>query len=210
MHHRHVSHLYGLHPGNLISPESTPELAEACRMTLNRRGDEGTGWSRAWKINFWARLGDGNRAWKLFKSLLHPAVDAATGGHGSGTFPNLFCSHPPFQIDGNYGGAAGVGEMLLQSHEGFIHLLPALPDSWTAGNFRGMRVRGGASIDLDWKDGRATRAVVTALVPGKFTVKMPASAVRAEVKVGGRTRTYKKPAFSLDLNKGEEATVCFF
>lgn len=88
--HRHVSHLYGLHPGNLISPESTPELAEACRMTLNRRGDEGTGWSRAWKINFWARLGDGNRAWKLFKSLLHPAVDTATGGHGSGTF--LICS----------------------------------------------------------------------------------------------------------------------
>ena len=210
VHHRHVSHIYGLHPGNLISPESTPELAEACRMTLNRRGDEGTGWSRAWKINFWARLGDGNRAWKLFKSLLHPAVDAATGGHGSGTFPNLFCSHPPFQIDGNYGGAAGVGEMLLQSHEGFIHLLPALPDSWTAGNFRGMRVRGGASIDLDWKDGRATRAVVTALVPGKFTVKMPASAVRAEVTVGGHTYTYKKPAFSLDLNKGEEATVCFF
>ena len=209
VHHRHVSHLYGLHPGNLISPESTPELAEACRMTLNRRGDEGTGWSRAWKINFWARLGDGNRAWKLFKSLLHPAVDAATGGHGSGTFPNLFCSHPPFQIDGNYGGAAGVGEMLLQSHEGFIHLLPALPDSWTTGNFRGMRVRGGASIDLDWKDGRATRAVVTALVPGKFTVKMPASTVRAEVKVGGHTHTYKKPAFSLDLNKGEAATIHF-
>ena len=209
VHHRHVSHLYGLHPGNLISPESTPELAEACRMTLNRRGDEGTGWSRAWKINFWARLGDGNRAWKLFKSLLHPAVDAATGGHGSGTFPNLFCSHPPFQIDGNYGGAAGVGEMLLQSHEGFIHLLPALPDSWTAGNFRGMRVRGGASIDLDWKDGRATRAVVTALVPGKFILKMPAGAVRAQVKIGGRTHTYKEPAFPLDLNKGEAVTIHF-
>ena len=209
VHHRHVSHLYGLHPGNLISPESTPELAEACRMTLNRRGDEGTGWSRAWKINFWARLGDGNRAWKLFKSLLHPAVDAATGGHGSGTFPNLFCSHPPFQIDGNYGGAAGVGEMLLQSHEGFIHLLPALPDSWTTGNFRGMRVRGGASIDLDWKDGRATRAVVTALVPGKFILKMPAGTVRAQVKIGGRTHTYKEPAFPLDLNKGEAVTIHF-
>ncbi len=209
VHHRHVSHLYGLHPGNLISPEATPELAEACRMTLNRRGDEGTGWSRAWKINFWARLGDGNRAWKLFKSLLHPAVDAATGGHGSGTFPNLFCSHPPFQIDGNYGGAAGVGEMLLQSHEGFIHLLPALPDSWTAGNFRGMRVRGGASIDLDWKDGRATRAVVTALVPGKFILKMPTGAVRAQVKIGGRTHTYKEPAFPLDLNKGEAVTIHF-
>ena len=136
-----------------------PRACRSLRMSLEPSWRRGTGWSRAWKINFWARLGDGNRAWKLFKSLLHPAVDAATGGHGSGTFPNLFCSHPPFQIDGNYGGAAGVGEMLLQSHEGFIHLLPALPDSWTAGNFRGMRVRGGASIDLDWKDGRATRAV---------------------------------------------------
>lgn len=209
VHHRHVSHLYGLHPGNQISPDTTPALAEACRMTLNRRGDEGTGWSRAWKINFWARLGDGNRAWKLFKSLLHPAIDSQTGSHGSGTFPNLFCSHPPFQIDGNYGGAAGVGEMLLQSHEGFINLLPALPDSWAAGNFRGMRVRGGASVDLDWKDGRATRAVVTALVSGKFTVKMPAGAARAEVKSGGRMHIYKEPTFSLDLSKGEEATVCF-
>lgn len=209
VHHRHVSHLYGLHPGNLISPDATPELAEACRATLNRRGDGGTGWSRAWKINFWARLGDGNRAWKLFKSLLHPAVNPETGRHGSGTFPNLFCSHPPFQIDGNYGGAAGVGEMLLQSHEGFIHLLPALPDSWTTGNFRGMRVRGGASIDLDWKAGRATKAVVTALVPGTFIVKMPAGVTRAEVKIGRRIRTYKTPTFSLSLKKGEEATIHF-
>ena len=101
------------------------------------------------------------------------------------------------------------GEMLLQSHEGFIHLLPALPDSWTTGNFRGMRVRGGASIDLDWKDGRATRAVVTALVPGKFILKMPAGAVRAQVKIGGRTHTYKEPAFPLDLNKGEAVTIHF-
>ena len=99
--------------------------------------------------------------------------------------------------------------MLLQSHEGFINLLPALPDSWAAGNFRGMRVRGGASVDLDWKDGRATRAVVTALVSGKFTVKMPAGAARAEVKSGGRMHIYKEPTFSLDLSKGEEATVCF-
>lgn len=151
IHHRHVAHLYGLHPANLISPDKTPALAEACRVTLNRRGDEATGWSRAWKMNFWARLGDGNRAWKLFRSLLQPAVDAQTGKHGSGTFPNLFCSHAPFQIDGNYGGAAGVGEMLLQSHQDFIDLLPALPDSWSEGRVRGMRVRGGAMIDMDWK-----------------------------------------------------------
>lgn len=166
VHHRHVSHLYGLHPGNLISPARSPKLADAGRVTLNRRGDGGTGWSRAWKINFWARLGDGNRAWKLFKSLLQPAVNAKTGRHGSGTFPNLFCSHQPFQIDGNFGGAAGIGEMLLQSHEGFINLLPALPDGWDAGSFRGMRVRGGAAVDLDWKDGRATKAAITALAPG--------------------------------------------
>lgn len=210
MHHRHVSHLYGLHPGNLISPANTPELAEACRVTLNRRGDGGTGWSRAWKMNFWARLGDGNRAWKLFKSLLHPAVDAETGRHGSGTFPNLFCSHPPFQIDGNYGGAAGVGEMLLQSHEGFINLLPALPDSWSTGNLRGMRVRGGASVDLDWAHGRAVKAMVTALVSGTFTVKMPAGIVRAEVKDDVGVKVYTQQKFDLKLQKGGICEILFF
>ena len=173
VHHRHVSHLYGLHPGNLISPMLTPELAEACRVTLNRRGDGGTGWSRAWKVNFWARLGDGNRAWKLFKSLLQPAVDSENGRHGSGTYPNLFCSHPPFQIDGNYGGAAGIGEMLLQSHEGIIHVLPALPDGWHSGSFRGMRVRGGAQVDADWKNGIVTKVDVAATISGTFVIKKP-------------------------------------
>ena len=210
VHHRHVSHLYGLHPGNLISPTATPALADACRMTLNRRGDGGTGWSRAWKVNFWARLGDGNRAWKLFKSLLHPAIDLQTGRHGSGTFPNLFCSHPPFQIDGNYGGAAGIGEMLLQSHEGFVNLLPALPDSWNCGNFRGMRVRGGASIDLHWKNGKATEAAVTALVPGEFTIKMPAGIARAKVETGEETHEYTGETFPLNLKKGETGRITFF
>lgn len=209
VHHRHVSHLYGLHPGILISPDATPELAEACRATLNRRGDEGTGWSRAWKVNFWARLGDGNRAWKLFKSLLHPAIDPETGRHGSGTFPNLFCSHPPFQIDGNYGGAAGIGEMLLQSHEGFINLLPALPDSWSEGSLRGMRVRGGAFVDLDWTDGRATKVVVSALVSDTFVIKMPVGISQGEVKLNGKSTISKEKRITLQLQSGETAEILF-
>lgn len=208
--HRHISHLYGLHPGNLISQDKTPELVEACRATLNRRGDGGTGWSRAWKVNFWARLGDGNRAWKLFKSLLHPAINAETKRRGSGTFPNLFCSHQPFQIDGNFGGAAGVGEMLLQSHEGFIHLLPALPDSWDEGSFRGMCVRGGASVSLDWKNGRAVKAVVVASVMGSFVVKMPTGVTRAEVQISQQRDTYDSPTFKLDLKPGEICQIGFF
>ena len=198
-----------MHPANLISPLRTPELAEACRVTLNRRGDEATGWSRAWKMNFWARLGDGNRAWKLFRSLLHPAVDPQTGDHGSGTFPNLFCSHPPFQIDGNFGGTAGIGEMLLQSHEGFIHLLPALPDCWNEGSFRHMRVRGGASVDLDWQEGHAVQATVRALCPGTFLVRMPAGATEATVTIGGKAITLSDEMIELKLAKGEAAELHF-
>lgn len=171
IHHRHVSHLYGLHPSNQISPTRTPELAEACRVTLNRRGDEATGWSRAWKQNFWARLGDGNRALKLFRSLLEPSP--AGSHHISGTYPNLFCSHPPFQIDGNFGGAAGIGEMLLQSHEGFINILPALPNEWKEGSLKGFKVRGGATVDLDWADGRPREMVIRTGWTRQLTVRIP-------------------------------------
>ena len=180
--HRHVSHLYGLHPGSEISPTLTPELAQACRVTLNRRGDEATGWSRAWKQNFWARLGDGDRALKLFRSLLMP-VEPGGWEHG-GTYPNLFCAHPPFQIDGNFGGAAGIGEMLLQSHEGFINVLPALPTDWKEGSFHGFKVRGGATVDLEWKDGRATKMTITGGWQPDIKIKGPNGFIDLKVKPG--------------------------
>ena len=175
--HRHVNHLFGLHPGHTLSPVTTPELAQAARVVLEHRGDGATGWSMGWKLNQWARLQDGNHAYKLYGNLLK-----------NGTLDNWWDTHAPFQIDGNFGGTAGITEMLLQSHMGFIQLLPALPDAWQDGSVSGICARGGFEVNLSWKDGKLAEAVVTSEKGVPCTVRYEDKTLSFKTKKGSSYR----------------------
>lgn len=215
--HRHISHLYGLHPYDEITPWDTPDLAKAAQKTLEVRGDGGTGWSRAWKINFWARLGNGNHALKLFHELLKPvSVHPQKGQHGGGTYANLFCSHPPFQIDGNFGGTAGLSEMLMQSHgkNEIIRLLPALPShpSWQKGTITGMKARGGFLVDFQWEFGKVEEIKITSekggvckiLLDPYFIVRDKKGKILAPIFSKGPNLENKKIVVEFNTQKNKE------
>lgn len=193
--HRHVSHLWGVYPGKEINWQENSELMNAAKKSLIARGDEGTGWSLAWKINFWARFRDGNHAWNMMQMLLRPAGQTGTKMTGGGSYPNLFDAHPPFQIDGNFGGASGIVEMLMQSHLNAIDLLPALPKDIPDGHIRGLRARGGFELEFEWKAGQLVKLKVLSTAGYPLTLRYGDKTFKTTMKKG------QELLFNHDLKK---------